>query len=224
MHIKIHSMLKNKAFRSGYLLRLSFFLAALFPIVFFFSLWAHAAPLQFTDGGGNPVTIPAPPRRAVSLVPGVTEIIFRLKADQTLKGVTYHTTLPAEAAGKTVVGGFLNPCLSRIEALDPDIIFLSSLHRKVRERFAGRSIALVEPRAGSLDDIYRNIRLIGAIFDKKEAAERVVADIRAQVRLIARKAAKIPPEKRKRVIRLMGREQVMTPGDDSFQNAYIRAA
>ncbi|MBW2619045.1 MAG: adenosylcobinamide amidohydrolase, partial [Deltaproteobacteria bacterium] len=146
----------------------------------------------------------------------MTEIIFRLKADQALKGVTHHTTLPAEVAGKTVVGGFFRPCLSRLERLDPDIIFLSSLHRKVRERFAGRSTALVELRAGSLDDIYRNIRLIGAIFDKKEAAESAAADIRAQVRLIAHKVAVIPPEKRKRVIRLMGREQVMTPGDDSF--------
>ena len=108
-------------------------------------------------------------------------------------------TLPPEVAGKTIVGGFFSPCINRIEALDPDIIFLSSLHRKVRERFASRPTALVELRAGSLDDIYRNIRLIGAIFDKKEAAECAAADIRSQVRLIAHKVAKIPPEKRKRV-------------------------
>ncbi len=38
------------------------------------------------------------------------------------------------------------------------------------------------------------------------------------------KVAQIPEAQRKRVMRLMGRDRIMTPGDDSFQHDYITAA
>ena len=44
------------------------------------------------------------------------------------------------------------------------------------------------------------------------------------MQLIREKMARIPKEKRKRVMRFMGRDEVMAPGDDSFQNELIRAA
>jgi iron complex transport system substrate-binding protein len=45
-----------------------------------------------------------------------------------------------------------------------------------------------------------------------------------QIDLIAKKLGKAVTGKRKRVIRLMGRKTVMTPGNDSFQNELIRLA
>lgn len=42
--------------------------------------------------------------------------------------------------------------------------------------------------------------------------------------LIACKVARIPADKRVRVMRLMGRETIMTPGNDSFQNEMIRVS
>ncbi|RKX58685.1 MAG: adenosylcobinamide amidohydrolase, partial [Thermodesulfobacteriota bacterium] len=53
---------------------------------------------------------------------------------------------------------------------------------------------------------------------------RIIDRIKNELRIIDRKVAGIPQSERKRVIRLMGRDQVMTPGDDSFQNEYIRLA
>jgi len=78
--------------------------------------------------------------------------------------------------------------------------------------------------ANSISDVYANINLLGRIFNREKDAARIIDEIKNELRIVARKVAGIPQSERKRVIRLMGRDQVMTPGDDSFQNEYIRLA
>lgn len=96
-----------------------------------------ACTVQFTDSGGSPIVLPERPERVVSLAPGITGIVFALGAGEAIKGLTWHDTFPPETAQKDVVGGLSSPSLERIEALKPDVVFLSSLHREVRERFTG---------------------------------------------------------------------------------------
>lgn len=69
-----------------------------------------------------------------------------------------------------------------------------------------------------------NLRLLGRIFNREAEAEKIIARNRDQMQLIREKVTVIPQEKRKRVMRFMGRDAVMAPGDDSFQNEVIRAA
>jgi adenosylcobinamide amidohydrolase len=66
--------------------------------------------------------------------------------------------------------------------------------------------------------------LLGRIFNKENEAAEIVHDIKKQLHIIAKKIAKIPDSKRERVVRLMGCDPVMVPGDDSFQNEMIKAA
>jgi iron complex transport system substrate-binding protein len=49
-------------------------------------------------------------------------------------------------------------------------------------------------------------------------------EIRSELAHTAAKVSAIPDSERKRVVRLMGRNRVMAPGDDSFQNEMIRLA
>jgi len=180
-------------------------------------------PEEFVDASGIRVAIKAPPSRVVSLVPTITEIIFSIGAGDAVGAITFHSTYPSETAGKPIVGGFFSPPLDAIEAIQPDLIFLSSLHRGIKEQFDGKC-SLVTLDAKSVGDLYRNIDLLGKIFNKQEEAGKLKEQIKARLQLIARKVAKIPASKKKRVIRLMGRDRVMTPGDDSFQNEVIKAA
>jgi len=194
----------------------------------FMSLFLNATPgfcfpEEFVDASGTTVLIKAPPSRVVSLVPTITEIIFSIGAGDAVEAITYHSTYPSETADKPVVGGFFSPSLDAVKAIQPDLIFLSSLHRGIRERF-GRRCSLVTLDVRSIDDLYRNIDLLGNIFNKQDEAGKLKGQIKARFQLIARKMAKIPASKKKRVIRLMGRDRVMTPGDASFQNEMIKAA
>lgn len=197
----------------------------LLSVVLLGSVGAGAAyTVHFTDSSGSPIVLTERPEKVVSLVPAIAGIIFAIGAGEAVKGLTWHEAFPPETARAEVVGGFLTPSFKRIEALKPDVVFLSSLHREVRERLAGGPCWLIELRCGSIEDIIRNIEILGDIFDKRENAADLIRKFRNKLQLVSRKLEKIPAGQRKRVLRLMGRDQVMTPGEDSFQNDFIRAA
>ena len=200
-------------------LRISFIIVILFLI----AIPAKAAPITFTDSTGRVFTLMRPPQRVVCLVPSVTEMVFRIGAGKAVVGVTYHTTYPPEAVRKPIVGGFLSPNVKRIAALHPDLIFASRLHKKVIERFA-ELCPVVVLEANSVSEIVAHLRIIGRIFNREAEAEQLIQKMQQEFALMAKKVARIPLKKRKRVIRLMGRDRVMTPGSDSFQTEYIRLA
>ena len=186
---------------------------------------AGAYPLAFTDDGGHALTILKPPQRIVSLVPGVTEVITALKADEKLVGITYHTTIPTRVQERAaVVGGFFSPSFNQVKAQAPDLVFISDRHGDLRRELSGKDCQVVEIETTSLLDSYDNIKLIGKIVEKPEAAAQLVAEIKTKLDIISRKIALIPAPDRRRVMRLMGRGTIMSPGDDSFQNEMIAAA
>lgn len=182
-----------------------------------------AYPMVFNDSSDQKVTLTQKPARVVSLVPAITEILFKLGAQEALQGITYHTVSPWEASTKQVVGGFFQPSPGAIADLNPDLIFCSSLHSQVINRFKNSQITLVDLKTGSVEESLETIHLLGRIFDKEEKAREMVADIRKDLDLIAEKLNRTKVDK-KRVIRLMGRESIMTPGRDSFQNELISLA
>ncbi len=176
------------------------------------------------DDQGRSILLDAPPRRVVSLVPSLTEIVFALGAGDTLVGVTYHDRWPAEANRLPVVGGFFSPSVAHVAALDPDAVLISSLQADVIDRFEDTDVRLICLEVDSLEDSFETIRQVGAILHRKDAAEALVTRIRSEMDLVAAKVARVPEGERLRVMRLMGRETPMAPGDDSFQNDMIRAA
>ncbi len=185
---------------------------------------ALAAPLEFIDDAGRQIRFDGPPTRVVSLVPSITEILFAIGAGDRVQAVTCHDTWPPEAAALPVVGGFFAPDPQRVAAMAPEAVFVSGLQKDIVARFAGGDVRLIEFSIDSIDDSFAAIRQLGRIFERVEAADALVARIQGELDLVAAKVARIPVEKRLRVMRLMGREAVMTPGDDSFQNEMIRAA
>ena len=159
----------------------------------------------------------------VSLVPSATEIIFEIGADDAVCGITYHDASLQGAAGKTIVGGFFLPSAERIMALAPDLVIVSSLHADLAKQLdAGVPLMVMQTR--HMDDAFVHMARLGKLFDKQTVAEELIDKNRQTLDLIAKKVAKIPPERRRRVMRLMGANPVTAPGDDSFQNEMIRAA
>jgi len=191
-------------------------------------LWSACPALsysvEFTDSGGKIITINKKPESVVSLVPSITEILFKIGAGDSVKAVTYHDTYPSDAASKEIVGGFYSPSLKTIEAMQPDIVFYSRLHKKLVEKLGHVKYKLINFETDSITDSYKNINLLGNIFNKEKNASIIVDEIKYRLKVIEKKISKIPQPKRKKVLRLMGRDQFMTPGDDSFQNEMIRAA
>ena len=203
-------------------------LAGLLFVILLATLWvlppALSYPVTFADSMGEIIIVDKRPEKIVSLVPSITEIIFKVGAGDSVKAVTYHDNYPGEPSSKQIVGGFFSPSLKMIEAIQPDIIFLSHLQKKVMEKFSHGKCKLIDLETDSIADSYKNIHLLGRIFNKEKQAAILVDEIKRQLWIISEKVGKIPDSKRKRVLRLMGRDPVMTPGDDSFQNEMIRTA
>ncbi len=193
-------------------------------LLFFFIISpAFANAFTFADSTGQVFTLNHPPHRVVSLVPSVTEMIFQIGGGNAVVGVTYPTSYPPAAALKPIVGGFLFPSVKRIAALHPDLIFASKIQKKGIPHFS-RRCPVVILEANSLKDIYHHLRILGNIFQHPQKAEQQVVEMKRELALIAKKVARIPMGERKRVMRIMGRNQVMAPGDNSFQDEYIRLA
>lgn len=185
---------------------------------------ATAKAIQVVDDSGAVISFNAPPKRVVSLVPSLTEIIAQIGAADALVGITHHDTHPASLAGKKVVGGFLAPSISAIAALKPDAIFYGNLHHRVRAYFTDQSVAMLRFDSGTVAHSFETIRKIGLVFDQSRQAEAIVRRNQAQLDLIKRKIARLPAGAKKRVMRIMGRDSAMTPGADSFQNELIALA
>ena len=203
-------------------------ITAFFFIILFFTIIAPEPGACFSDTvldvNFQPVATDKPFRRAVSLVPTITEIICAFGAQGALKGITYHDTDLAPDNEIAIVGGFSAPSLNAIASLEPDIIFISDMHLAVEERFAGSHTPVLFLETSTLDKSFETIHQLGLLFGKEQQAAGLIENIRAELALIAEKTGRIPGKDKQRVIRLMGGDKVMTPGRNSFQNEMIRAA
>ena len=182
-------------------------------------VWAFT----FTDSAGSRIEIKTTPKRVVSLVPSITEALFVMGAGERVVGVTLHDTWPAEANTKTVVGGFFKPSVDKVRSLRPDLVFVSSIQKGAIEALRGTT-TLVQLDTTSVAAAFKQMRILGKMMDCEAGAEKIIADNRRVLDDISKKVDMIPVSKRKRVLRLMGREQPMTPGADSFQQELIKMA
>ncbi len=186
-------------------------------------LIAKEKPIIFIDSAGEKISIKSRPSRVVSLVPSITEMLLQIGAGETVIGITHQDSWPAETAEKVVVGGFFQPDLNRVAALEPDLIFYSSIQDAVVQRFTDQA-TLINLSAATIDQSFEHLRLLGDIFDREENAEKIITEQQRQLTIIKQKTNRIPEDNRLRTVRLMAREKVMVPGDDSFQNDYITSA
>lgn len=185
---------------------------------------AAGYPVAVSDPFGATVVFAREPRRVVSLLPSVTEMLLALGRGETLAALTYHDAGLPGLADKPLVGGFYAPSRKAVEEARPDLLIAAPHHRALSGHFSAKGIPVLEFEARRLAEAEDDLRRLGRVFDREVAAEEIIAYNRKQIALIKEKVAGIPPEKRKRVMRFMGREALMAPGDDSFQNELIRAA
>jgi ABC-type Fe3+-hydroxamate transport system substrate-binding protein len=84
------------------------------------------------DASGVAVTLPGPPRRIVSLIPSITEILFALGLGDAVVGCTIYCTQPPDGVStKTRIGGEKNPKLDLIRELKPDLV-VANVEENVR--------------------------------------------------------------------------------------------
>ena len=90
--------------------------------------------MDFVDDLQRVISLPAYPRRIVSLVPSITETLFALGVGERVVGVTdYCTHPPEEVARVTKVGGTKDPHLEVILQLAPDLVILNDEENRLED-------------------------------------------------------------------------------------------
>lgn len=86
------------------------------------------------------------PQRIVSMSPNVTEILFALGLGERVVGVDDFSNYPEGAAAKPRLGGFVDPDLERLVALQPDLAVLLEAQAELGEELKrlGIEVLLVD--------------------------------------------------------------------------------
>jgi iron complex transport system substrate-binding protein len=181
------------------------------------------AAVQVTDGTGRTLTLPALPRRIVSLVPGVTEMLYAIGAEDRLVGRTDFCDYPPEARSKPSVGGTVSPSLEVLVTLKPDLVVATSAGnsdetRRQLERLRV-PLYLVDPHG--LSDVFRTMTRLGALTEREGRAAEVVAGLERRVRAVAVRVAALP---RPRVLYVVWPEPLIVPGRGAAVTELIELA
>jgi iron complex transport system substrate-binding protein len=119
----------------------------------------------------------APPRRIVSLIPAVTEMLFAIGEGQRLVGVTSYDHYPPEVSRITRVGGLLDPDVERILALRPDLVVVYNTQVELKQRLDRAGIGYYSYEHRALPDITATLREIGTRIGSADRANAAAADI-----------------------------------------------
>ena len=160
--------------------------------------------------------------RIVSMVPSHTEILFALGLGEQVVGVTANCDYPIQALQTLKVGTYAYPELARIVSLHPDLVLAGgNIHLScVRElRKAGITVLDFEP--GSINDLIGFMEKIIQLTGIGGTGSSTVAMLKDKLFLIKEKTKK---STRPKVIFVMGKQRLMTPGPTSCQYDALRIA
>ena len=176
----------------------------------------------FTDTMGRSVTLPDVPRRIVSLVPSITEVLFEFGYGDQVVGITDYCTEPAaDVVHKPRIGGTKNPDIPAIMAMQPQLVLAvaeeNRRHDVEQLEAADIPVYVFEPgtvRAG-IDLLWRVADLLDcrdAAGPSVEVIEATYADIQAQT------AGREPV----RVFCPIWKDPYMTIGEGTYINDMLR--
>jgi len=184
---------------------------------------APAAAFTTRDMLGRDVTLAAPPKRIVSLVPSVTEILYALSAEPLLVGVTDFCDFPPEAKRQPKVGGMVAPSLEAIIALKPDLVIATTegTREDTFTQLSRVGVPVYLVAAHHVADATSLIRRLGELTGREAAAGPLV--MRLEQRIEAVKKAVLPLA-RPRVLYVLWPEPLIVPGRGAIVTELIQLA
>jgi iron complex transport system substrate-binding protein len=168
----------------------------------------------------------APPRRIVSLVPSVTEILYALGAGDRVVAVSSYDTYPPEVRTLPKVGALLDPNVERILSLKPDLVVIYGSQGDLRQQLAKAGIDVFPYRHAGLNGVTATIRDAGAKLGETVAAEALAGRIERGLEDVRQRVKDRP---RPRTLLVFGRERLSlrgmyVSGGVGFLNDMLNAA
>ncbi|HEX2340910.1 MAG TPA: helical backbone metal receptor [Vicinamibacterales bacterium] len=149
------------------------------------------------------------PKRIISLIPAVTEMVYAIGAGPQLVGVGSFDTYPSEVASLPRVGGLLDPDVERILALKPDLVIVYGTQNDLRLQLERAGINQFSYKHGSLAGVMETIRALGIRLGRAEGADRVATDLENRLSAIR---GKVSGRVRPKTLLVFGRDALALRG------------
>lgn len=184
---------------------------------------ASAYPVTIQDATGREVTVESRPEELGSMVPSVTETIFKVGAGDRLEGVTTAADYPEEAKQVEPIGDFQGVNAEKVASQEIDVLFLSfdttaekaeSLQQKT-----GAKTVVIDPQ--SVNEAIQSIGVVGEIVGNEEEAESVEQRLRSELAGIEQK---VSGELEPTVFYEVSNDPLFTASSESFIGDAIQIA
>ncbi len=170
------------------------------------------------------LTLAAEPKRIVSTVPGLTEILFALGLGDRVVGVSEYCRYPEAATKKPKIGSFLQPNIEAITALRPDLVLVIKNPVRLEQRLEAVGLKVETIDLETLPSILAGIDRIGAATERGVQAAELRRNLEKRLSAVKAKA-----RQRHRVTFLVGRtpqrlEGMVAVGPGSYLDELMKAA
>ena len=179
-------------------------------------------PMQLKDGTNTAVTLKSEPKRIVSIVPSVTEMVYAVGLGDKLVGVTQWCTYPEEAKKLPKVGD-VNINIEAVLALKPDLVVADvSMSSATIEKLRELGVPLLAVNARNISEMMDALVLLGTAGGKGNEARILAETLKDRVEKVKKSvaSAKAKPS----VFVEIWNEPLMTAGSDTYVHELITIA
>lgn len=183
---------------------------------------AENAPQQLRDDLGRSVTVPAHPRRIMSLAASMTEMLYAVADTATIIGRTQVCDYPREVLSKPVVNSYPLD-MERLVALQPDVVFtvegITSLDDATRLQQLG--VQVYYQRYTTVPDVLRGLRDLGRILHREPQARRLTDSLATELKQLEQQPPLHPQPK---VLAITWQDPIYVYGQNTLFTDKIRRA
>lgn len=175
-------------------------------------------PFKFTDDSGKEIVLEKAPDKVASGSPAVTEIIFAIKANDSLVGVTQFCNFPEEAMKIDITGDYNGPSIEKLIEFGANVYITDHIADDVRKTLEDAKITVIVLASNNYKDVFSKILLMGQIFDKNEEADSILISMKNREAALLNA---IKDLKSKRVFYEVWHDPLMSAGPGSFIDEMI---
>ena len=170
---------------------------------------------SINDMMGRELHLPYAPKKIISIVPSLSELLYSLQIEERVVGITKFCVRPQEWKGlKTNVGGTKKLNLAIVDQLNPDLILANKEENSFKDiDYLAAKYPVWVSDINNFDEALSAIETIGEITQSEKEAKRLLYRIH-------KAWGEITPEKNtdKTCAYLIWNDPIMTAGNNSFIN------
>jgi len=137
--------------------------------------------------------VSGPPQRIVSMSPGLTETVCAVGCGDRLVAVTDYCRYPEKVRQLPKVGGYLDPNVEAIVALEPDLVLLMESQGELGPRLSRLGLRTAVVSQHDITAVLQSFVEVAELCGSRASGEALQCDVRAHLgrisQLLAREAA-----------------------------------